>query len=78
MVNKIHQLRLIFGSINELPLGESIFHRLQKQLTQGVFSSERVEGNPLVIQIDLRSNQTMRPVFIHQEDMPQASPYLAH
>ncbi|MEE9145021.1 MAG: hypothetical protein V3U06_09680 [Candidatus Binatia bacterium] len=48
-----------------------MFHRLQKRLIRGIFSSERVNRNQSGIQIDLGSNQSMRPVLIHQQAMAQ-------
>lgn len=66
MVNRFHKLSLVSGSINEFPLWEAIFHGFKNRLMQGIFPSERVEGNQSGIQIDFASSQPMKPVFIDQ------------
>ncbi len=71
MIDRFHRLSLVSGSINEFLFWEAIFLGSQKRLMRGIFSSERVDGNQSRIQIDLGSNQSMRPVLIHKQAMAQ-------
>jgi len=62
---------LTLGPIFKSPCWQPIFDRAKKRLPCRFSSSQRIEANEPRVQIDLSSDQTMRPVFIHRKAMPQ-------
>lgn len=62
---------LALGPIDKSPCWQPIFDRAKKWLPCRFSSSQRIEANEARVQVDLSSDQTMRPVSIHRKAMPQ-------
>src|SRR3990167_1220513 len=62
---------LALGPIFKSPGWQLIFDRAKKWLPCRFSSSQRIEANGPRVQVDLSSDQTMRPVFVHRKAMPQ-------
>jgi len=62
---------LALGPIFKSPCWQLIFDRAKKWLRCRFSSSQRIEVNGPRVQVDLSSDQTMRPVFVHRKAMPQ-------
>ena len=59
--------------ISKSPFRQLIIHRSKKWLGSRFSSSQRIETDRSTIQVNLSSDQTVRPVFIHGKAMSQKS-----
>src|SRR6266498_2086193 len=59
--------------ISKSPFWQLIIDGSKKWLGSGFSSSQRIESDRSTIQVNLSSDQTMRPVFIHGKSMSQKS-----
>jgi hypothetical protein len=68
----LHQAEsLALGPIFKSPCWQPIFDRAKKRLPCRFSSSQRIEANEPRVQVNLSSDQTMRPVVIHRKAVPQ-------